>query len=70
MTGSGTTEKLHRQHIQELQKRIVMGDISGMAGSVATLQSEWSSLSESERQEVLKLEAIFLSMVEIETGRA
>ena len=61
-------EKASQTQIQELEKCIVAGDLSGMAGLVALLHEQWGSLSENEQQDVLKLEAIFLSMAQLRTG--
>jgi hypothetical protein len=49
--------------IQDFERHIVAGDLSGMAHSVASLHETWGNLSDYEQQKVLKLEAIFLSFV-------
>jgi hypothetical protein len=53
--------------IREFRRHIVAGDILAMAQSVTALHDNWGSLSENEQHEVLKLEAIFLSLVHART---
>jgi len=62
--------KSYRIQVQELEKHVGAGDISGMATSIASLHENWESLSENEQHEVLKLEAIFLSLVQLRTEAA
>ncbi len=68
MAQGTTAENTQRMQIEEFEKSVVAGDFSGMAGSVAQLHERWSSLSENEQQQVLKLEAIFMSLMQLRTG--
>ena len=55
-------------HIHELEKCLAIGDLSGMAETMGALHETWDLLSASEQQEVLKLEAVFHSLIQLQTG--
>ncbi len=61
----------NQEHITALQTFIAAGDIAGMARMIEALRDQWNSLQELQQAEVLKLEAIFLSLVKLraEGGR-
>lgn len=54
--------------VRHLESCIAAGDIPGMARSVEALRQSWDSLDEATRADVLKLEAIFLSLVNAKAG--
>ncbi len=66
-TGSGASLQ---GHIRELEKYATLGERSAMAAPMALLRREWDSLSEDERKDVVKLEALFLSLSHLRTGSA
>ena len=55
--------KSPEDQIRALEKFIVEADIAGMAQVIGELHERWSEISEPLRSDILKLEAIFLSLL-------
>jgi hypothetical protein len=58
-----------QDHIKNLQKFAVDGDIKGMAESIGELHAQWGSLTADMQSDVMKLEAIFLSILQARTNK-
>ena len=58
-----------REHIIRLEKAIYDGDIPAMAQCIAELHDFWETLPPETQTDVLKLEAIFLSMLNARVNR-
>ncbi|TAL28941.1 MAG: hypothetical protein EPN97_13875 [Alphaproteobacteria bacterium] len=58
-----------QDHIKNLQKFAVDGDIKGMAESIGELHAQWGSLTSEMQSDVMKLEAIFLSILQARTTK-
>lgn len=58
-----------QDHIRNLQKFAVDGDIKGMAESIGELHAQWESLSAEMQSDIMKLEAIFLSILQARTKK-
>lgn len=56
-------------HIRNLEKFAVDGDIKGMAESIGELHAQWSSLTSQMQSDVMKLEAIFLTILQARTKK-
>ena len=52
------------EQVKQLEKYIYDGDIAGMAQVIGDLHARWDSLGGEMRADILKLEAIFLSMLQ------
>jgi len=52
------------EHIKHIEKCVVDADLPGMVDSIAALHTQWDSLGETMRSDILKLEAIFLTMLD------
>jgi hypothetical protein len=59
----------YREHIVCLEKAIYDGDIPAMAQCIAELHDVWETLPPETQTDVLKLEAIFLSMLNARVNR-
>ena len=68
MSGSVFINASSQEKLKELERCVAAGDISGMAHNIAQLHANWDSLSEPMQKDIEKLEAIFLSLVNIKTG--
>jgi hypothetical protein len=55
--------------IKALEKHIYDADITAMAGCIGELHQRWQSLTEGERSQVLKLDAIFLTLLNARAKR-
>jgi hypothetical protein len=55
--------------VKRFETHIYDADIAGMAQCVGELHERWSSLTENVRSHVLKLEAIFLSILKARTSQ-
>ncbi len=60
----------YQKQVRELEEYVAAGDIAGMAQVIEQLHEQWDDLPEDTQQEILKLEAIFLSFVDIKVGGA
>jgi hypothetical protein len=49
--------------IKKFEKAIVDGDIPVMAEMIGELHAQWNNISSERQSDILKLEAIFLSML-------
>ncbi len=58
-----------QDHIKNLQKFAVDGDIKGMAESIGELHAQWGVLSAEMQSDVMKLEAIFLTLLQARTKK-
>lgn len=56
-----------QDHLKNLQKFAVDGDVKGMAESIGELHAQWGALSLEMQSDVLKMEAIFLSLLQART---
>lgn len=56
-------------HIRNLEKFAVDGDIKGMAESIGELHAQWGSLTSQMQSDVMKLEAIFLTILQARTKK-
>ncbi len=52
------------EHIKRIEKGVIDADIAAMADSIGELHMQWATLSEPLRADILKLEAIFLTMLQ------
>lgn len=57
--------KTAQQQIHSLEGFIAAGDIQGMARVITDLHEDWDGISEAEQRDILRLEAIFLSLVKM-----
>jgi hypothetical protein len=55
------------QHVKKFEKAIYDGDIAVMAECIGNLHAQWSALSSEMQSHILKLEAIFLSILNART---
>ncbi|MEZ0226964.1 MAG: hypothetical protein ACAH83_20600 [Alphaproteobacteria bacterium] len=53
-----------QDHIKNLEKFAADGDIKGMAESIGELHTQWDRLSGDMQADIMKLEAIFLSLLQ------
>jgi hypothetical protein len=58
------------EHIKRIERCVVEADLPGMADSIGELHSQWEALSAAMRSDILKLEAIFLTMLQARTRRS
>ena len=70
MGQAATIDNSPQLQIQQLEVCAAAGDLAGMAGAVSSLHENWNCLSENEQQQILKLEAIFISLVHMQMGEA
>lgn len=56
------------EHIKDLEKSAVAGDIAGMAKGIEQLRNQWDRLDDRMKADIQKLEAIFLSLVQLKAG--
>jgi hypothetical protein len=57
-----------QEHVKNLERCAVAGDIPGMALCIEQLHARWDSLDSAMQTDIQKLEAIFLSLVQLKTG--
>lgn len=55
-----------RQHIRDLEKSVASGDVAALARLINRIHDDWPLLPEAEREEILKLEARFITLVHAE----
>lgn len=53
------------EQISALERYGAVGDIPAMAKTISALHAKWDTLSESRQADVRKLEAVFLSLVNL-----
>ena len=58
-----------QDHIKNLEKFAVDGDIRGMAESIGELHAQWDTLTPAMQSDVMKLEAIFLTLLQARTKK-
>ena len=58
-----------QDHLKNLQKFAVDGDIKGMAESIGELHAQWNALSPDMQSDCMKLEAIFLTILQSRTRK-
>jgi hypothetical protein len=58
-----------QEHVRNLEKFAVDGDIRGMAESIGELHAQWGALSAEMQSDVMKLEAIFLTLLQARTKK-
>jgi hypothetical protein len=58
-----------QDHIKNLQKSALDGDIKGMADSIGELHAQWGALTAEMQSDVHKLEAIFLTILQARTKK-
>ncbi|HEY4214166.1 MAG TPA: hypothetical protein VGM84_22005 [Steroidobacteraceae bacterium] len=51
------------EHIKRMEKCVVDGGLACMLESIGELHAQWDSIDEAMRSDILKLEAIFLTML-------
>ncbi len=51
------------EHIKRMERCICDADLAGMAQSIGDLHAQWDSIDDATRSDILKLEAIFLSLL-------
>jgi hypothetical protein len=56
-------------HIKNLQKFAVDGDVKGMAESIGELHAQWGTLTPEMQSDCMKLEAIFLTILKARTKK-
>lgn len=59
------SHKSPQEQIRDFEKCIALGDIGGMAKSVQELRGRWDELDAPQQQDVVRLEAIFMSMAKM-----
>jgi hypothetical protein len=57
-----------QEHIKNLEQCVALGDIGGMARSIEELHRGWDGLDAPMQADIRKLEAIFLSLVQMKKG--
>ncbi len=57
------------EHIKRMEKCVIDADLAGMAESIGDLHTQWDQIDEAMRSDILKLEAIFLSMLNARVNR-
>jgi hypothetical protein len=58
-----------QDHLKNLQKFAVDGDIKGMAESIGELHAQWGTLTPEMQSDCMKLEAIFLTILQARTKK-
>ena len=56
-------------HIKRMEKCVIDADLAGMAESIGELHSQWADIDETMRSDILKLEAIFLTLLNARVRR-
>jgi hypothetical protein len=59
-----------KENIERFEKCVITADIAGMADCIGNLHAQWEELNDTTRAYILKLEAIFLSMLQARVNRS
>jgi hypothetical protein len=57
------------EHIARIEKCVVAADIAGMAESLGELHAQWQTLPATVRSQLLKLDAILLTLLQARTRK-